>query len=254
MASAPGILGTLSTSSAPASANDVVHGFAKNVPLVVALRQILPSGYAFSVDANIDMGTPVSFTGGHAWRDTLETALQPVGLSMHEQGQMVSIGHADDGGAQAPSPGLQPAANRPAPLSNAAARSGLEPQPMHPLPMTTVTSTGGDIVTPLNGSGGPLPADAEAINGSWSAERGDNLKKVLETWCRRAHVEFDWLAEYDYPLQASVSFSGSFEEAVRQLLAGFEGAHPQPVAELHTNPNMRQTVLIVQTRGNTNSD
>ncbi len=46
----------------------------------------------------------------------------------------------------------------------------------------------------------------------------------------------------------------TFEEAVRNLLSGFEGSHPQPVAELHINPRLGQTVLIVQTRGNSNSD
>ena len=29
---------------------EIVHGFAKSVPLAVALRQILPPGYAFSID------------------------------------------------------------------------------------------------------------------------------------------------------------------------------------------------------------
>ena len=90
--------------------------------------------------------------------------------------------------------------------------------------------------------------------GQWAAERGESLQKVLESWCRRSNVEFDWLAEYDYPLAASVSFSGTFEQAVRNLLAGFENAHPQPIAELHTNPSLGQMVLVVQTRGNTNSD
>ncbi|MBV8061694.1 MAG: TcpQ domain-containing protein, partial [Alphaproteobacteria bacterium] len=73
-------------------------------------------------------------------------------------------------------------------------------------------------------------------------------------WCGRVHVEFNWMAEYDYPLEASFGFNGTFEEAVRDLLTGFEAAHPQPVAELHTNPAIGQMVMIVQTRGNTDSD
>ena len=85
---------------------------------------------------------------------------------------------------------------------------------------------------------------------SWDAERGDSLRKVIERWARRADVEINWMAEYDYPLQASVHFTGTFEDAVRNLLTGFETAHPQPVAELHSNTRMGQTVLVVTTRGN----
>ena len=100
----------------------------------------------------------------------------------------------------------------------------------------------------------PPAAQSAMSGGAWEAQNGVTLHRVLEDWCRRAHVDLDWLAEYDYPLQASVRFNGTFEEAVRDLLIGFEGAHPQPVAELHSNTHAGQMVLVVQARGNTNSD
>jgi type IV pili sensor histidine kinase/response regulator len=89
---------------------------------------------------------------------------------------------------------------------------------------------------------------------TWTAERGDSLRKVLTSWSKRSRVEVEWLAEYDYPLQASVNFVGTYEAAVRALLVGFEEAHPQPVAQLHTNPSMGQRVLVVRARGNSNKD
>ena len=89
---------------------------------------------------------------------------------------------------------------------------------------------------------------------TWTATRGDTLHKALQEWSRRAGTEFEWLAEYDYPLQASISFTGTYEEAVRSLLSGFEDAHPQPVAELHANPGAGQMVLVIQTRGNSYAD
>jgi Toxin co-regulated pilus biosynthesis protein Q len=89
---------------------------------------------------------------------------------------------------------------------------------------------------------------------TWTASRGDTLHKVLEDWSHRAGAEFEWSAEYDYPLQASVSFTGTYEEAVRSLLSGFEEAHPQPVAELHANPGAGQMVLVIQARGNSYTD
>jgi hypothetical protein len=88
----------------------------------------------------------------------------------------------------------------------------------------------------------------------WTAERGDTLRKVLIDWCRHAGVELQWLAEYDYPIEASAHFNGGFEDAVRNLLAGFDSARPQPIGELHTNPNAGQKVLVVQARGNSYSN
>jgi len=63
-----------------------------------------------------------------------------------------------------------------------------------------------------------------------------------------------WSTEYDYPVQASASFSGSFEEAVRDLLSGFVDAKPQPFGRLHDNPSVGQRILVIQTRGNTNGE
>ena len=84
--------------------------------------------------------------------------------------------------------------------------------------------------------------------------RGDTLHKVLSDWCQHSNVELQWQAEYDYPVEASAHFEGKFEDAVRGLLAGFDGARPQPVAELHANRGAGQRVLVVQARGNSYSN
>ncbi|MGE4350875.1 MAG: TcpQ domain-containing protein [Bdellovibrionales bacterium] len=86
--------------------------------------------------------------------------------------------------------------------------------------------------------------------GDWQADKGETLQAVLGAWCKRANIELSWQAEYDYPLQASVTLSGSFEDAVRTLLAGFQEASPQPVGYLYNNQHAGQTVLVVQVRGN----
>ncbi len=153
---------------------------------------------------------------------------------MREKGMMVSIGYGSSEASLAP----------PAP----ATRSVTIPSSALPSSSQMYADQRSVIVEP------PPPAISANGNSTWSAQHGDSLHKVLEEWCRRAHIEFDWLAEYDYPLEASVSFNGTFEDAVRGLLAGFEGAHPQPVAELHSNPRVGQMVLVIETRGNTNTD
>lgn len=248
----------------PPADGGVVVGFAKSVPLAVALRQILPSGYAFSIDPNVDMGTLVSFRGGRPWRETLRDALSPVGLVMAEQGQMITVKYPPAILSAAPTEVTPPASSLPSFQPGMQPKNTATPGAVTP----GMVTTGGAPVSPLPLilSDVPLPPaptpeahgfaglSAAPVTEAWTAERGDRLRKVLEGWSRREKVELDWLSEYDYPLDASVSFTGSFEDAVRDLLVGFQGAHPQPVAELHSNQSLGQKVLIVQTRGNTNSD
>lgn len=225
------------------SGNDVVLGFAKSVPLAVAVRQILPNGYAFSIDQDVDMGTLVSFQGGRAWRETMRDMLSTAGMTMRENGQMVEIGYQHGIAAAAPPPPPMPP-----PISDGSKYLVPPGGELPVLPMPGAGMSGPDM-SMMGGMAAPVP-----VAEPWVAERGGKLRKILETWCARANVEFNWLSEYDYPIEASVTFNGSFENAVRSLLVGFEGAHPQPIAELHTNPNLGHTVLIVQTRGNPNGD
>jgi len=259
-------LGTLPEAAAP---DIVVQGFANNVPLAVALRQVLPAGYGFSIDQDVDLGTLVSFQGGKPWRETLQAMLQPVELTMREQNKMVAISRAQGSGVIAP----PPEAPAPMPMASAAPNSALgayippnpypPAAPTPPWPGSTPNGPRPQLAQP-SVSYPPLPPPPPPVSSSrvsstsivdtWTASRGDTLHKVLTDWSQRAGTELEWLAEYDYPLQASLSFTGTFEEAVRSMLSGFEEAHPQPVAELHSNPGAGHMVLVIQTRGNSYID
>ena len=304
------------------AAPSVVRGFANRVPLTVALRQLLPAAYSFSVDQDVDMGVLVSFKGGKPWRETLTSSLQAVGLVPHEQAQMVVISRIVDASTPAavastvPPAIVTPAANQatdanpvvfdnvPAPSTTKpleiATSANVEPEapaavvmpaipvvppadtkvavkaevapapvaPAHPARVAPVSSLPAPVPAPAPVPSAPIAAEAEGtlvmsssvasepvkVAEMWTADRGDSLRKVLTSWSHRAHVELEWLAEYDYPLQASVNLTGSYEDAVRNLLTGFEGAQPQPVAQLHANAGAGQKVLVVRARGNTNKD
>ncbi|MGE3623392.1 MAG: TcpQ domain-containing protein [Bdellovibrionales bacterium] len=243
--------------AAPSSPDSIVEGFANNVPLAVALRQVLPPGYGFSIDQDVDLGTLVSFQGGRPWRETLRTMIEPVGLAVREQNQMIAISRL--GGVTMASstpmdgtPALQPAAAVLAPTSITPSVS----VPENPGPRPLWTQPASKLPKPAP----PLPPvtssrmSASSVVDTWTGARGETLHHVLENWSRRSGAEFEWLAEYDYPLQASIAYTGTFEEAVRSLLSGFEEAHPQPVARLHANPAIGQMVLVIETRGNSYAD
>ncbi|MFA6279410.1 MAG: TcpQ domain-containing protein [Bdellovibrionales bacterium] len=248
--------------SAPPQGEAVVKGFADRVPLSVALRQILPPEIGFSVAQDVSLGTLVSWRGGAPWRQVLTDMLLPAGLTISEQGQMVHVLHV------AGNQDITLAPNKPLPpVSEAGKPLSLLPSVLPVAPPKTVgaapaslASSSGYLSVPSSalssGSRAPLVMSDSRVSssGAWVANSGDMLKKTLETWGRSANVEVSWQAEYDYPIQASVSLSGDFEGAVRSLLSGFQDAKPQPVGYLYNNQSAGQTVLVIQTRGNNYSE
>lgn len=220
--------------------NAVVRGFASQVPLALAMRQLLPVGYTFYIDQDVDTNVLVSYRGGRPWPETLKSMLAPVGLVDQIQGTVVTVSRVPSGAPAMPiaetTPLTQPAPAAPRTIGQLT------------IPATSAPPPPQRFAAPAPLASAPMTPYAAAE--SWSAQRGDTLHKVLTAWCRKANVELQWLSEYDYPLQASVSFSNGFEDAVRGLLSGFENAQPQPVGELHASSIAGQMVLVVQVRGN----
>lgn len=85
---------------------------------------------------------------------------------------------------------------------------------------------------------------------AWEVRPGTMLRGLLAEWCARVGAELQWNAEYDFPVMASLAMTGTFEEAVRTLLTGFNAVKPTPQARLHYNPAAGQSVLIVEVVGN----
>ena len=78
---------------APAQANDeitwnepqhfdVIEGFGTDMPLALALRQIVPPQYAFSFGNGVNPGMRISWQGGKAWNEVLADALAPAGVNV----------------------------------------------------------------------------------------------------------------------------------------------------------------------------
>lgn len=70
---------TTGASSGPVFAEAV--GFGSDMPLVLALRQVVPPRYAFAFDPSVDQGARVNWNGGKPWNLVLEETLRPLGLS-----------------------------------------------------------------------------------------------------------------------------------------------------------------------------
>ncbi len=260
----------LKAPSVSVSSGDV-QGFANNVPLSVALRQILPRDIGFSVAQDVSLGTLVSWTGGAPWRDVLRSMLAPQKLTIKEDGTLVHVVHQPNAVKPISSSAsimksapivpkismqsrTQPVALAPqaktlpvyVPVKAQAPRAAM--RPMYAAPKSTMKTIGYLPVATA-----AVPAQNHT-NQAWVAHKGQMLRSVLMEWGRRANVDVSWQAEYDYPFQASVSVMGTFEDAARKLLSGFQEADPKPVGYLYNNQTAGQRVLVVQTRGNNYAD
>ncbi len=350
---------TLGSAAVPAPAlaasarTGMVEGFASDVPLTVALRQVLPRGVMYTIADDVDTSTSVSWNGGRDWQTVLNDMLGKAGLRAAYSQNTVLIEKSGMAAAapsftlhepvvvdSAPAPsapvslvppaepmdmappehtlqvppssvttpvvmGEAPAATRDyqvtpqevtsadpefkspahgkknkkvadiAPMDDmSAAPASMAPiadnsaHVLTPPPGIDDASAGAPMVEPYNDSApglDPIVANtqpsspamsAEAMDaaihmqGPWQANAGQSLHEVLSTWAQRANIELNWLSEYDYPLQASMTFNGSFEDAVRTLLSGFMNASPAPVGRLHRNTDLGQLALIIEARGN----
>lgn len=82
---------------------EVLAGFGRDLPLVIALQQVAPAGHQFSFAPGVNPGAVVSWDGGKPWQQVMTDMLAPQGLEYQMQGNVVAVGHAT-GGAVAPVP------------------------------------------------------------------------------------------------------------------------------------------------------
>ena len=66
-------------------------GFGRDLPLALALSQVIPSGFTHSFVKNVDAGASVSWEGGKSWDQVLNDMLSPKNLTAVIQGNQVII-------------------------------------------------------------------------------------------------------------------------------------------------------------------
>lgn len=77
----------------PVEAGDVIAGFGANLPLVIALQQVVPPGYQYAFAEGVNLGTPVSWEGGKGWRAVLSDMLASEGLGYRVRDNVVVVGY-----------------------------------------------------------------------------------------------------------------------------------------------------------------
>ena len=88
----PGATGAPPPPMMPVFGFDVHEGFGSDVPLALALTQIVPAQFAYNFVGNVDPGVRISWSGGKPWNAVLQEALAPLGYGIFVRGQTVMIG------------------------------------------------------------------------------------------------------------------------------------------------------------------
>ncbi|MDB5491171.1 MAG: hypothetical protein JWO78_1020 [Micavibrio sp.] len=80
----------------------------------------------------------------------------------------------------------------------------------------------------------------------WRAVKGGDLHDVLSSWTAGAGVKLMWLAQKDFMVQRSLSVSGTFQQAVQQLLEGYANERLRPTGRIYHEPGSTQLVLVIE--------
>lgn len=92
----PALAPFAATSPAPvttaAVSDDIVAGFGRDLPLVIALQQVAPAGHQFSFAPGVNPGAMVSWEGGKPWQAVMNDMLAPQGLGFQQQGNVIVVG------------------------------------------------------------------------------------------------------------------------------------------------------------------
>lgn len=94
-----------------------------------------------------------------------------------------------------------------------------------------------------NGTPGAMTAAQDL---RWRAVKGGDLHDVLSSWAAGAGVKLMWMANQNFMVERSLSYTGTFQQAVSQILEGYAGDRVRPVGKMYHEPGSSQLVLVIE--------
>ncbi len=245
-----------------AAATARIDGFGQNIPLSVAIEQIVPPDYRVAYQNQPDMNKIVSWTGGRPWAKVLEDMIYAHGYRVQVgTDRVVTI--ASVGTAPQPMPAFEPIVAAPAPMPAPQVLSYADADQLasqlRPISMTRPTDVSDTVPTPppeASVTAVPLDATAPALVPEattafdparvdiFSGRTGEPVRAVLARWGRIAGVDTDWQVSRDMMMPQSFAVNTTFARAVDKLMALVWTNADRPAASLQ-NIN-GQTLLIVK--------
>ena len=227
----------------PVVSENLIQGFGSDMPLEIAVQQLVPPVYKVTFAAGVDASKTVSWQGGKAWRQVLNEAVASAGLTVRENGNELVVEKVGMGEVVAAAT-VNPAPAAPVQVVNEPAKTGEAP-----INITTVA--------PVENA---APAEAVAINveatatvaeeakaveqaqvteqvqaKAWVVEPNRTLREVLQLWADEAGWKVVWNSNRDYQIESGAIFEGEFESAAGGLIRAFANANPPVVGTFYKN-------------------
>lgn len=193
----------------------MVEGFGKDIPLAVALRQVVPPIYTVAFDSGIDQGKPVSWNGGNTWDAVVSDMLRSRKLHATISANVITVSKGTGSDLMLPAPSMM--------AQNSPAMDSMDPVAVS----------------------GARPVLDMGMQKHWTAPSGQGLKETLQDWSRQAGVELAWQDAKDTPINSAFSYDGTFDQAVDALLSLHSGNANEPSGKLYPNLPEGPSVLVI---------
>ena len=198
-------------------------GWAKDMPLSFAVRQVVPAD--FEVKENgVSLTKMASWSGDRPWDQTLETLSQQGGFVSHIDWSKKQVSLAPRLPASAPASHVAHVPATPVKIAPAVAA------PVKPKSSAVTIS---ETVSPqFVAATRPIAPPAA----QWVLSPSMTLRENVESWAKKAGWSVVWEAA-DYPIIASANFSGEFassEGPLAKLIGAYESSDQPLVANLTT--------------------
>ena len=230
----------------PSYAFSEVQGFGRDIPLALALRQVVPPDFSFSFNG-LAPGAPVSWQGGRGWDEILKDVLAEVDAQAALNGNTITLMPHQRG-----DPRLA-ISNPPASIlgqdTMMAAADQRETTSRSKSPSAPVS-----LVAPREHTRSAGKVSGHHGSGQiWTAAPGERVTDILKDWTARKNTELFWNVKADYTLESAQKYDGSLKDAVTGLLTTVTGQAGQLEAQIYPNLPDGPAVLLVRSVSPDNS-
>lgn len=190
-------------------------GWAKDLPLALALRQVVPAEFALK-ENGVSLNRNVSWGGDRPWDEVLGSLANTGDFVAHIDWSTKEVSLAPRLGEA-----VRPVAQSSAPVSSVARRNSSSFTVSERAPQATFVAAQRPIAPPAP---------------QWSLDPSLTLRENIEQWGKKAGWTIIWEGA-DYPIAAKANFTGDFsspEGPVAKLIEAYESSDQPLLAKLTT--------------------
>lgn len=197
----------------------------KKMPIITAVRTIIPVGWQYSIQGTELRQAQVPYPNNIPWRKALMDIATATDSSVTIDGNAKLVSFTPKGMQPAPataqSPVVAPVTPESPAVTSALNDAAAQTKSAAAAPETPPTDAPKIEATPVPATSPAVTIVAEPMLPEWLLTPG-SLHVQLEGWAKRASYQLVWNADTDLDMQSRASFRGNFVAAITQL---FEGLH-----------------------------